>query len=201
MPCGQWGKTSRQTRAVSWYVAFILTGSTLESRSGCILPGWVFILSSSSLPQYWASLSSCTAYSLWMPMCQGRQIQTLQTRASFSKVCYIIITCVFILYVYISARRHVMTTWTSPCVHCVMECVTTGVWVRCAHWPEHRTCSTMEPLSSLLFSCLCGVTILFSLFDCIFIYLFNKDMHFMIGNLLLFDPRPRQDGRRKNVVT
>lgn len=52
-----------------------------------------------------------------------------------------------------------MTAWTSPCVHFVMACATTGVWVRCAHWPELHTCLTMEPLSSLLFSCLCGVTI------------------------------------------
>ena len=66
---------------------------------------------------------------------------------------------IYLFFLYISARRHVMTTWTSPCVHCVMECATTGVWVRCAHWPERHTCSTTEPLSCSLFSCLCGVTI------------------------------------------
>lgn len=59
---------------------------------------------------------------------------------------------------YFSARRHVMTTWTSLCVHCVTECVTTGVWAQCAHWLEHLTCLTMEPLCSLQFSCLCGVS-------------------------------------------
>lgn len=49
------------------------TESTLESRLGCILPGWVSTLSSSSLRLYLASSSSCTAYSLWTLTCQGEQ--------------------------------------------------------------------------------------------------------------------------------
>lgn len=60
-------------------------------------------------------------------------------------------------HLHISVRRHVMKTWTSQCVHCVMLCVTIGNWLQCVLWLEPHTCSTMELLSSLLFSCLCGV--------------------------------------------
>lgn len=67
--------------AIEWFVAFpiniswillmkaadlssvsMFTGSTLESKLGYILPGWVFILSFSFHPLCWASLSSCMAY-------------------------------------------------------------------------------------------------------------------------------------------
>lgn len=137
----------------SYYTALLWTGSTLESRSVCILPGWVSTLSSSSLRLYWASSSSCTAYSPWTLTCRGGRTGTILS--THALVCF---TCVFTTCK-ISARRRATTTWTSPCVPCVMECATTGAWARCAPWPGQRTCLTTEPPSSLLFSCLCGVTI------------------------------------------
>lgn len=139
---------------------FILTENTLESRSGCILLGWVFTLSCSSPPLSWASSSSCTAYSLWTPMCQGRKMCTLWIDSCILYQKCISLIMLLLLHMLTSVRRLVMTTWTSPCVHCVMEYATTGIWVLCVRWPELRICLTMELPSSLLYSCLCGVTML-----------------------------------------
>lgn len=112
-----------QIQTASWYIAFILTGSTLESRLGCILPGWVFILSFSSLPLYWASLSSCMAYSLWMSMCQGKQIQmyaSLVIVSYYHRTCVYVIFHIFIYFLFQPGdmwwqpeHHHVSTVWWS----------------------------------------------------------------------------------------
>lgn len=105
-----------------WYIVFMLTENTLESRLGCILPGWVFILSSSSLPLYWASLSSCMAYLLWIPMCQGRKIQHLFefTTMYYYHIFILFSLCGVFTYVFQSGdmwrqpeHHHVSTVWWS----------------------------------------------------------------------------------------
>lgn len=53
---------------------------------GSTLPGLVCILSSSSLPQYWASSSFCMAYLPWMPTCQGKHIHSLESTLDLVKM-------------------------------------------------------------------------------------------------------------------
>lgn len=166
MSCPQYS-TLKHNHIIETVLMSVFIENTLESKLGCILLGWEFIPSSSSLPRFLASLSSYTEYLPWIPTYQGFIITLVYQDITDSPITYSTFDLNLCLCV-LSVKKRVMTISTSPCVHCVIKCVTTGNWAQCAHWPEQHIYLTMESRSCLLFSCLCGVTL-------IFFYLISKN--------------------------
>lgn len=135
-----WRRLNASPSLASWVkcgfskilAAFRWTGSTLESRLDSILPGLVYILSSSSLPQYWASLSFCMAYSLWTPMGQGKCVHSFQiaSRAHENDIISSKYTCLWWYYHIIFQPGDM---WWQPEHHDVST-VWRSVWLLA---PEH----------------------------------------------------------------